>query len=137
MIKLTLFETWQSEKKTEYQDWFNNLTESLTVNVNPATTKTYTIETDDSGHAELPFTYNDSQTVHVYLNGSFAVEGEDYTIENGNIQLTSLEFGSGSDVITFVVFKAGVISGSGGIVDDEEISVSEIEQMVSEIDGLK
>ena len=131
------FETWQSEKKTEYQDWFNNLTESLTVNVNPATTKTYTIETDDSGHAELPFTYNDSQTVHVYINGSFAVEGEDYTIENGNIQLTSLEFGSGSDVITFVVFKAGVISGSGGIVDDEEISVSEIEQMVSEIDGLK
>ena len=131
------FETWQSEKKTEYQDWFNNLTESLTVNVNPATTKTYTIETDDSGHAELPFTYNDSQAVHVYINGSFAVEGEDYTIENGNIQLTSLEFGSGSDIITFVVFKAGVISSSGGIVDDEEISVSDIENMVSEIDGLK
>ncbi len=135
--KTKTFETWQSEKKTEYRDWFDNLTESLTVNVNPATTKTYTIETDDSGHAELPFTYNDSQAVHVYINGSFAVEDEDYTIENGNIQLTSLEFGSGNDIITFVVFKAGVVSSSGGIVDDEEISVSDIENMVSEIDGLK
>ena len=136
--RTNVFETWQSEKKTEYRDWFDNLTESLTVNVNPATSRTYTVETDESGHAELPFTYNDSQAVHVYINGSFAVEDEDYyTIENGNIQLTSLEFGSGSDVITFVVFKAGVVSGSSGIVDDEEISVSDIENMVSEIDGLK
>lgn len=135
--KIRSFETWQVERKSAYQDWFNNLTESLTVNVNPATSRTYTVETDESGHAELPFTYSDSQTIHVYINGLFAVEGEDYTIENGNIQLTSLEFGSGSDVITFVVFKAGAVSGSGGIVDDEEISVSDIENMVSEIDGLK
>ena len=135
--KIRSFETWQVERKSAYQDWFNNLTESLTVNVNPATSRTYTVETDESGNAELPFTYSDSQTIHVYINGLFAVEGEDYTIENGNIQLTSLEFGSGSDVITFVVFKAGAVSGSGGIVDDEEISVSDIENMVSEIDGLK
>lgn len=135
--KTKTFETWQSEKKTEYRDWFDNLTESLTVNVNPATSRTYTVETDESGHADLPFTYIDSQAVHVYINGIFAVEGEDYTIENGNIQLTSLEFGSGSDVITFVVFKAGVVSGSGGTIDEEEISVSEIKQMASEIDGLK
>ncbi len=128
---------WQNEKEAAFDTWFNNLTESLTVNVNPAASRTYTVETDESGHAELPFTYSDSQAVHVYINGLFATEGEDYTIKSGNIQLTSLDFGSGSDVITFVVFKAGVVSGSGGIVDDEEISVSDIEQMVSKIDGLK
>ena len=120
--------------KNKKRQW---ITPILINNVNPATSRTYTVETDESGHAELPFTYNDSQTVHVYINGLFAVEGEDYTIENGGIQLTSLEFGSGSDVITFVVFKAGVVSGSGGTVEEEEISVSDIEQMVSEIDGLK
>lgn len=135
--QMQTFGNWQSEKKSEFSAWFNNLKETLTVNVNPATSRTYTVETDESGHAELPFTYNDSQAVHVYINGLFAVEGEDYTIDNGGIQLTNLEFGSGSDVVTFVVFKTGVVSGSGGTVDEEEISVSDIEQMVSEIDGLK
>ena len=106
-------------------------------------TELYEVETDDTGHANIPLMPKmiinkfGSTAVHVYINGIFAVEGEDYTIENGNIQLTSLEFGSGSDVITFVVLKAGVVSGSGGTVDEEEISVSDIENMVSEIDGLK
>ncbi len=132
--KLKKFDTWQNEKKTEYQDWFDNLTESLTVNVNSFSSRTYTVETDENGYAELPFTYNDNKKVHVYINGLFAIEGEDYTIENDSIQLTSLEFDSGSDVITFVVFKSEVSGGSGGTVDDEEISVSDIENMVSEIE---
>ena len=114
------------------------ITPILINNVSPALSKVYTVETDEGGQAELPFTYNDSQAVHVYINGLFAVEGEDYTVESGKIQLNNTMFDSGGDVVTFVVFKAGVVTGgSGGIVEEEEISVSDIEKMVSEIDGLK
>lgn len=130
-------EIWLSEQKQSFETWYNNLKETLTVNVNPATSRIYTVETDEGGQAELPFTYNDSQAVHVYINGLIAVEGEDYTIENGKIQLNNTMFDSGADVVTFVVFKAGVVTGGSGGIVEEEISVSDIKKMVSEIDGLK
>lgn len=97
----------------------------------------YEIETDSIGRAKIPLMPKliiknyDSSTVHVYINGLFAVEGKDYTIENDEIQLNNLMFDSGNDIITFIVFK------TEGTVDDEEISVSDIEKMASEIDGLK
>lgn len=127
------FAAWLSERKLEYQTWFNNLTESLTVNVSSASSQIYEVETDENGYAELPFTWSNDNPVHVYINGLFAVEGKDYQIKNGGIQLSNLMFDSGSDVITFVVFKAGVVSGSGG-TDDTEISASDIQKMISDIE---
>ncbi len=130
------FKSWMSEQKQSFETWYNNLKETLTVNVNPATSKIYTAETDEGDRAELPFTYNENQAVHVYINGLFAVEGEDYTIENGNIQLNNTMFDSGGDVVTFVVFKAGLITGSsGGTTDDEEITISDIDNILSEVEG--
>ncbi len=130
------FESWMSEQKLSFETWYNNFKETLTINVNPATSKIYTAETDESGHAELPFTYNENQAVHVYINGLFAVEGEDYTIESGKIQLNNTMFDSGGDVVTFVVFKAGVVSGgSGGTAADEEITISDIDNILSEVEG--
>lgn len=131
--KLKEFEACLSERKLEYQTWFNNLTESLTVNVSSASSQIYEVETDENGYAKLPFTWSNDNPVHVYINGLFAVEGKDYQIKNGGIQLSNLMFDSGSDVITFVVFKAGVISGSGG-TDDTEISASDIQKMISDIE---
>ena len=99
----------------------------------------YETEANKFGRANIPLiprtiiqNYN-STAVHVYINGLLAVENEDYIIENDNVQLTNFELGSINDVITFVVLKSEI----SGTVDEEEISVSEIEQMVSEIDGLK
>ena len=99
----------------------------------------YEAEVNKFGRANIPLMpitiiqNYDSTAVHVYINGLLAVEGEDYTIENDNIQLTKFELDSINDVITFVVLKSEI----SGTVDEEEISVSEIKQMASEIDGLK
>lgn len=117
--------------KNEKGQW---TTPILINNVNPASSQIYETETNESGYAELPFTWNNDNPVHVYINGIFAVEGKDYQIENDSIQLTSLEFDSGSDIITFVVFKAGVIKGGSGIADDTEITTSDIDEVISEIE---
>lgn len=100
------FNSWLDEKQAVYDEWFDNLTETLTINAN-LLSQTYETETDESGYASLPFRFKSNQTIYVFINGVFAVEGKDFIIENNTIQLvnTDSEFISGSNVITFVVFE--------------------------------
>lgn len=71
----------------------------------------YNAETDNTGNVTIPLVpkvilkNNNNSVVQVYINGLFGIEGIDYQIENGNIQLISSEAISESDVITFVVFE--------------------------------
>lgn len=100
--------------------------------------KTYETQTDVNGNASLPLIpkvilkRNDNSAVQVFINGLYAVEGKDYQIEEGSIQLTSSEYLSGNDVITFVIFEAKVDDNSGGLAGDiETISISEIDEIIN------
>lgn len=101
--------------------------------------KTYDAETDNNSRAIIPLVpqivlkNNNSSAVQVYVNGLFSVEGKDYQIEDGSIQLTSSEALSGNDVITFVIFEAKVDENNRGSSADDVtfISNAEIDEIIN------
>lgn len=101
--------------------------------------KIYKTQTDSNDCSTLPLVpkvllkSNDNSVVQVFINGLYAVEGNDYQIENGNIQLTRSEAFSGNNVAAFVVFEAKVDSDNTGssIGTIEAISDEEIDEIIN------
>lgn len=99
----------------------------------------YNTQTDNNGKANIPLIpktmlkINDSSVVQVYINGLFGIDGTDYQIENGNIQLIGSEAISEGDVITFITFEAKSDDDNIGnsTEDITSISTSEIDEIIN------
>lgn len=101
--------------------------------------KIYETQTDINGYASIPLfpkvilKNNDNIAVQVFINGLYAIEGSDYQIDDGSIQLTSSEYLLGNDVVAFAVFEAKLNGSSDGSSSDDitPISLLEIEEIIN------
>lgn len=97
--------------------------------------KIYETQTDINGYASIPLfpkvilKNNDNSAVQVFINGLYAIEGSDYQIDDGSIQLTSSEYLLGNDVVAFAVFEAKLNGSSSD--DITPISLLEIEEIIN------
>ena len=103
----------------ELEEWLSKSEISTTGSY--VTSELYEVTTDKSGYATLPFILENILINYVFINGLFAVEGRDYQIFDNSIKLTTSEFISGDDIITFVVFKS-IINGKTG--ESKTINIS-------------
>lgn len=95
----------------ELEEWLSKSEISTTGSY--ITSETYEVTIDDSGQVAIPFASEDVQANYVFINGLFAIEGKDYQIIDNTIKLTSFEFTSGNNIVTFVILKY-VVDGKTG-----------------------
>ena len=95
----------------ELEEWLSKSEISTTSSY--ITSETYEVTIDDSGQVAIPFASEDVQVNYVFINGLFAIEGRDYQIIDNTIKLTSFEFTSGNNIVTFVILKY-VVDGKTG-----------------------
>ncbi len=115
----------------ELEEWLSKSEISTTESY--ITLETYEVTTDDSGQVAIPFTSEDVQANYVFVNGLLAIQGRDYQITDNNVEITSSEFTSGNDVVTFVIFKY-VVDGKTGENKPIKIS-SDIYETKTDEDG--
>ena len=114
----------------EVQEWLANLYISNNIYI---TAKLYDVKTDDSGYAVIPFATEENQIACVFVNGLLVAEGKEYKINDNTIQLTSSEFISGNDIVTFIVYKTMIYCKTG---ESKSINVSsEIYDVVTNTEG--
>lgn len=104
------FEEYEQERQEEWEQFFDNLTQDLTISTNVImlTSSYTTTATTSSVPIGIP-SYNPATDIlQVFINGLMAPEGSKYALNGSNITLVS-PVGAGQ-VINFVVFKS-IISG--------------------------
>lgn len=81
-------EKWEQQQKTQFETWFNALTEELQVNTYiERVIANYTV-TDERYYIQLPeeLNYTTSDILEVFINGVLYVEGTDYNIQENEVE---------------------------------------------------
>lgn len=106
-------QAWELETKTQFDAWFDSLTEELNINtyvedyskrVTLSTGTATTINLDMTG-----YTYTDGDIINVYINGLLGVSGTDYTLNtSGSVpQVTPVPVKIGTE-IDIIVYKSRI-----------------------------
>lgn len=84
---LQQMQSWQAEQKSQFEMWFNSLTQSLHVDTTVHKYQQSTEYTTEVTEFDIIGDYENGDILFVFIGGVLFVEGDEYTISNGKIVL--------------------------------------------------
>lgn len=122
-------QTFYDNMTTEFDNWFETLTSKLSINTYIQEYRKDTVLDEETNVIPLDmgnYAYDQSDIIHVYINGLMAVSGADYTLDASNLPATVTPTATAAGtVVTISVLKSRIGYYIIGTSDGYALSASD------------